>query len=241
MGAPRVSRLLDRTATVQEQWLAWLPVEKERGYAAAVNELEVCYVILSVSLDDGFALCKQGKLLAAREQAVMFAALYDRLANRLQGVSRSLGEHGHEFGTYASVAPLHLEWFRSEPARHMVRHHRLGSRLTLRAQAHFFRKIAVLGEMSAKLQGETRRVAGEIADGTTLRWRSRWAELEALHDDLNTCLRETTVVLKSFFCALPAEELEPFEQRLRSLNLAPVPDASRRWDPFLPKMAPVCR
>jgi hypothetical protein len=32
--------------------------------------------------------------------------------------------------------------------------------------------------------------------------------------DLNTCMGETTVVLKSFFCVLPIEELESFRQKL---------------------------
>jgi hypothetical protein len=41
-----------------------------------------------------------------------------------------------------------------------------------------------------------------------------WRELEVLGYDLNTCMGETTVVLKSFFCALPAEELEAFRQKL---------------------------
>lgn len=236
-----MTRLTSRRASVPEEWVAWLPEEKDCLYGATINELEVSYVILSVSLDDGFALCKQGKLLAARGQAVMFRALYDRLADRLHGVLRSLGEHGQQFGTFSRVAPLNLEWFRSEPARHMVRHHRLLSRLALRERAHFFQKIEVLGQMIVKLQQETHRIVAEIADGTTLRWRTRWADLEVLHDDLNTCLREITVVLKSFFCALPKEEVAPFYQRLRPLSPAPVAGTSRRWDSFLPKMAPVCR
>jgi hypothetical protein len=173
----------------------------------------------------------------------MFAALYDRLADRLHGALRSLREHGQQFGTFASVAPLQLQWFRSDPVRHMVRHHRLASRLALRAQAHFFRKLRLLDEMTSALQQETHRVSGEIADGTTLRWRMRWAELEMLHDDLNTCLQELTVVLKSFFCALPTEELMAFDRRLRSLSPAPMAGTStpRRWGPILSKMAPVYR
>ena len=41
-----------------------------------------------------------------------------------------------------------------------------------------------------------------------------WEELEVLGYDLNTCMGETTVVLKSFFCALPADELESFRSKL---------------------------
>ena len=46
-----------------------------------------------------------------------------------------------------------------------------------------------------------------------------WQELEVLGYDLNTCMGETTVILKSFFCALPPEELEAFRQKL--VNLVP--------------------
>lgn len=241
MGGTRGTRLQNRKASVSEEWLAWLPEDKDRLFNATVNDLEVSYLILSVSLDDGFALCKKGKLLAAREQSVMFTALYDRTANRLHGMLRSLREHSRQFGTFSRVAPLHLEWFRSEPARHMVRCHRLVSRLALRDRSHFSRKIEIIGEIIANLQTETHRITAEIADGTTLRWRARWAELEMLHDDLNTCLREIIVVLKSFFCALPAAEVTPFYERFRSLSPAPIAGTSRRWDPFLPKMAPACR
>lgn len=239
MRASQVSRLLDRTASVQEQWVAWLPEEKERVYTAALKELEVSYVILSVSLDDGFALCKQGKLQAAREQAVVFAALYDRLAERLRIVVRSVGEHGRQFGTHSRVAPLRLDWFRSETARQMVRHHRLAARFRMGVPSHFFHKLKTLDETMGSLQKEARQVSDEIADGTTLRWRTRWGQLEMLHDDLNTCLRELTVVLKSFFCMLPLEQLAAFDKRLRSLNPAPVAGSRRRWDALLPKMAPI--
>ena len=41
-----------------------------------------------------------------------------------------------------------------------------------------------------------------------------WRALEVLGYDLNTCMGETTVVLKSFFCALPGEELKSFRRTL---------------------------
>ena len=44
-----------------------------------------------------------------------------------------------------------------------------------------------------------------------MRPESHWASLDALHFDLNTCLRETIVVLKSFLCHLPAEQAEQFD------------------------------
>src|SRR6266851_5598123 len=44
-------------------------------------------------------------------------------------------------------------------------------------------------------------------------------QLEVLGYDLNTCMGETDVILKSFFCALPPEELETFREKL--VNLVP--------------------
>jgi len=37
-----------------------------------------------------------------------------------------------------------------------------------------------------------------------------WQLLDSLHYDLNTCLRETEIVLKSFLRALPADQLASF-------------------------------
>jgi len=38
----------------------------------------------------------------------------------------------------------------------------------------------------------------------------QWQAVDAAHYDLNTCLREAIVLLKSFLMALPNEELEAF-------------------------------
>jgi hypothetical protein len=40
--------------------------------------------------------------------------------------------------------------------------------------------------------------------------------MERLHYDVNTCLRETQVMLKSFLRALPSQQLDSFEERLRA-------------------------
>ncbi|HEX9224020.1 MAG TPA: hypothetical protein VF860_11860, partial [Candidatus Acidoferrales bacterium] len=42
-----------------------------------------------------------------------------------------------------------------------------------------------------------------------------WLEIDLLHYDLNTCLRESIVILKSFLIVLPHEELTSFEEAAR--------------------------
>ena len=235
----RVDRVR-RTATVQEDWFAWLPEAKDRLFAFTRNELEVSYIILSVALDDAFTLCKQGMLLPAREQAAIFGDLFDRLAGHLRGVLRALYEHGRQFGTLPNVAPLRADFFRSARAQQIARTNNLFSFLVLRSRTRFFRKLGAVEQMVADLHKEARGLTKEIAEGTALSINKQWTQLEVLHYDLNTCLRETTIVLKSFFCVLPGSEMKEFRQRL--LFLAPaVAVRSRRPDLLLPKMVPASR
>ena len=236
-----VNRGLRRTASVQEDWLAWLPEEKDRLFDGTVNELDRSYGILSVTLDDAFNLCQQGKLAPAREQARMFADLFDRLAGRLRGVLRSLYEHSHEFGTFPNTAPLRPGFFRSERGQQVARANNLLAVVRFRARTRFFRKLGALEEIVAGLQREARETAREIAEGVAVSWRKQWTRLEVLDYDLNTSLRETTIVLKSFFCVLPTEELSAFRQRMVSLSPKPFAGQNRRSAQVIAKIEPACR
>lgn len=211
------NRGLRRTASVQEDWVAWLPEEKDRLFDAIVNELETSYKILSVTLDDAFTLCGQGKIVPAREQARMFADLFDRLGARVRGILRSLYEHSRQFGTFPNTAPLRPGFFRSERAQQVARANNLLALVRFRARTRFFRKLGALEEIVAGLQRQVRETARDIAEGVAVSWREHWTHLEVLDYDLNTALCETAIVLKSFFCALPDEELPGFRQRVVSL------------------------
>lgn len=215
-----------RTASVQEDWIAWLPEEKDRLFDATVNELEILYSILSVTLNDAFNLCRQGKIAPAREQARVFAEFFERLGLRLRAVLRGLHEHGREFGTFANTAPLRPGFFRSERARQVARSNSLLALIRFRARTRFFRKLGALEEIVAGLQREARQTAREIAEGIAVSWANQWTRLEVLDYDLNTSLRETEIVLKSFFCALPIEELPIFRQR--AMPPAPQPSHPNR-------------
>jgi hypothetical protein len=45
---------------------------------------------------------------------------------------------------------------------------------------------------------------------------AEWQIIDAAHYDLNTCLRETIVVLKSFFVVLENEQVAPFQRAVRT-------------------------
>ena len=97
------------------------------------------------------------------------------------------------------------------------------AKVVFSSRTRFFHKLSSLGDIIEELQKETCTIVSAVADGNHELTERAWRELEVLGYDLNTCMGETTVVLKSFFCALPAEELEPFRRKL--LTLVPAPQA----------------
>jgi hypothetical protein len=111
--------------------------------------------------------------------------------------------------------------------------------LILRGRTRFFRKLGALEQMVADLNKDAHRVVGEMAEGNSLRMLKQWRRLEILHYDLNTCLCETTVVLKSFFCVLPGDELKEFRTRL--LFLVPAMAARFKRQDSLAKITSTSR
>jgi hypothetical protein len=55
-----------------------------------------------------------------------------------------------------------------------------------------------------------------------------WRRLDACHFDLNTCLREAIVLLKSFLVALPESEVDGFESTYRAQVRAARPSEKDR-------------
>lgn len=210
-----------RARSVCEDWFAWLPAEKDRLFEATVNELEIFYSMLSVTLDEAFDQRGKGLLAHAQVEAGVSGELFDRLAARLVAALRALEDHARHFGTLPNVAPLNPDFFRGETAQRMARKSSLLQRVLFSTRSKFFHKLRAIAETVEDLQGEFRQVAEEIADGASLHPSAGWEALDVLHYDLNTCLRETIVVLKSFLCALPNEEVQPFGQKLQAYGKLP--------------------
>jgi hypothetical protein len=212
VGDTRSPRGVPRSLDVRQDWLAWLPEEKDRFFESVQSQLESSYLIASVSLNDVLTLCREGRLPPPAEQSAIVASLFDRLARQLHAVLRAMGEHARHFGAVPAVIPLRPGFFRSVGAQRIARTNYVVSRVLFSVRARFFRKIRALLQMVAGVQYETRIIARTKAKEIA----HSWNRLEELHYDLNTCLRETMVVLKSFLCVLPGQELAPFEGRLHS-------------------------
>jgi hypothetical protein len=88
------------------------------------------------------------------------------------------------------------------------------AKVVFRERTRFFHKLYSLDEIVEDLQKEARAILEGISEGASQFPDRAWQVLEVLGYDLNTCMGETTILLKSFFCVLPPEELGAFQERL---------------------------
>jgi hypothetical protein len=179
--------------------------------------LESSNFILSISLDEAIFLCKGGQFDSAKERATIIAGLFDRLAVRVGHVLRAIKDHGSHFGTVPNVRPLSSANFRGANAQRISVMDSLLAKVLFRERTRFFHKLSSLGEIIEDLQNEARAAIAGISEGACQVPDQAFQILEVLGYDLNTCMGETTILLKSFFCALPPEELDIFRQKLVTL------------------------
>jgi len=219
----RAKRAGQRSRSVCEDWFAWIPNEMDQLFDATRHELESSNFILSISLDEALSLCKGGQFDSAKERAIVITGLFDRLAVRVGHVIRTIEDHGSHFGTLPNVKPLSHSNFRGATAQRISFVNNMLAKVVFRERTRFFHKLSSLGEIIENLQNDARAIVADIAEGASEFPDRAWQQLEVLGYDLNTCTGETTIILKSFFCVLPPEELESFREKL--VNMVPSPFA----------------
>ncbi len=205
-----------RLTSVQDDWRAWLPEDKDRVFRALAQELEASYTMLSVSLDEAISLQQAGRIAKSRQAAGFTADLGSLFARPMGAMLRGLESHARHFGTVPNAAPLDPDNFRGERCQRAARMSALLSHVLLTQRSQFLHKVHVLFEMVEGLEKDFRAASEELSDGTCIEPTRFWLELDTGHYDLNTCLRESVVVLKSFLVALPSEELARFDQAART-------------------------
>lgn len=232
LGVTRAKRAGQRSRSVCEDWFAWIPSEMDQLFDSTRQELESSNFILSISLDEAISFCKGGQFDSAKERAVVIAGLFDRLGVRVGHVIRTIKNHGSHFGTLPNVKPLSPSNFRGGSAQRVAIMNTLLAKVVFRERTRFFHKLYSLGEIVEDLQKEARAIIAGISDGDSQFPDRAWHQLEVLGYDLNTCMGETTIILKSFFCALPPEELETFREKLVNLVPSVNADAPGRTQPL---------
>jgi hypothetical protein len=200
-------------ARVLADWVGWLPETKRQTFNVYAEECEVSYMMLSISLDEAISLRDSGDLTRSSVVVSVIPGLCVRLTGLLQGMLHSLEEHAKRYGVRPSVAPLNPADFQGKHERRSALKSYLVYGLMRSQRTQFLSKISTLRKMLAHLGNNFRTAAGELASyGAAANAAPLWAAIDTGHFDLNTCLRESTVLLKCFLRALPDDQLVQFQE-----------------------------
>jgi hypothetical protein len=203
-----------RKRSALSAWLARLSAEKAAVYEPSVRELETGYALLSIALDDGLRLCDSGNLWAARGAAGLCAELAERHGVTLCGALSTMERRSRHCGMLPEVHPLDAETFRTEAARSSCFWNGLLHRVLFSSRQRWFHKLETLQTILGDVQETFVCTAREIADGVSVSPLADWETLERAHDDWNTCLRETTVLLKCLLTTLAPGEVQELQREL---------------------------
>lgn len=207
-------------SSVREDWFAQLPEEKQNIFESIVREWEEAYALFSVPLDDAMSLRAQGSLAPARQCIEIAAAVVMDLTAPLASSCRTLEKWGRNLAVPPAVAALNPSFYHSESARQNAQWNQLTHRVLFGGRSRYMHKLRVLQISVSDLGEEFHREAEELSSGSHPHPDACWPRLDELHYDVNTCLRETVVVLKSFLLALPPKNLPVFHGELNHASLA---------------------
>jgi hypothetical protein len=197
---------------VKDDWRARLPEEKLKVFTAYVRRLESAYGMLSVSLNEALALRQEGRLIKCCQAVNVTPSLCARMTEPLASLIRVLSDHAKHYGTVPNAAPLDPQNFQTIKGQRSARMSGLLSKVLLSQRTQFLHKLGTLLEMVENLGKEYCESAEELGRGLSTDPFLLWKTIDAAHYDLNTCLRETIVLLKSFLRALPDDQLANFQK-----------------------------
>jgi hypothetical protein len=215
-----------KLTSVQDDWCAWLPRDKAQAFDDYAHELETLYIMFSVALNEALEFRQTGMLTKSYRAASMTPELCNRLAVSLEALLRTLGDHAKHYGTIPNAASLDPANFQGPKQQRTARMSDLLSRILFTQRSQFLHKIGTLAEMTEDIDKEFGLAVENLASGTSSRPEDDWRVLDAAHYDLNTCLREVIVLLKSFLRVLPQDQLPEFQRTVSSQILASQAPAS---------------
>jgi len=198
---------------LEADWLQRLPADRQHLFATQTRDWEQGYNMFSVTLNGAFTARSEGSLVQARQQVACAADLAERLSDSLLPTLSALARV-RRWRRVPTVEPMQPELFRGEAAQQAATWNVLLHWPLMLRRWQFGLKLNALQRAIEKVTQEFCEVAHDIADGVTVSPSAGWHALEALHDDLNTVLREAFVVLKSFLCAVSAEGYRIFRAAL---------------------------
>jgi hypothetical protein len=214
-------------SSVIHDWSSSLSTAHDESFSRTVIHLERAYWMWSVNLDEALGFRRTGRGTKAALVLTISPALCDRLSHPLQGSLRAMLFHARHFGTSPSLAPLAAYNFRLVSSQRAARFNSLFSKLLLTHKSQFQYKLSVLGDLVADLSSSYVQASEELNEGISVEEDQDWEALQTSHYDLNICLQETIVLLKSFLVALPDTQLEEFNLSLqRQMTCPPAPSTA---------------
>jgi hypothetical protein len=204
-----------RGRSVSDDWRAWLPESKAQVFDHQVRRLESSYTMLSISLDEAIELRQMRQTVKSLQIVAVTSDLCKLLTETVSTLLRALSDHARHYGITPNAAPLDPNNFRGPKWQRSARMSSLLSHVLLSQRLQFLHKLSTLDEMVQDLEQDFRHAAGYLLEGTSSDPSKTWAKVDENHYDLNTCLRETIVVLKSFLIALPESQLGTFKDAVR--------------------------
>ncbi len=204
-----------RTISVSQSWRSPLSADKSVPYLHTLRLLETSYTMFSVNLDEAIGLRRSGHLNKAYLALSLTPALCKRLAEHVQLLLRAMLSHAKHSRMAPSISPLNPENFQHSRSRRAAGFNGLCSRLVLSQRSQFLHKASTLLDLIEDLEKAFSTAASDLKDSTSLQPEREWSVLDVSHYDINTCLRESIVLLKCFLLALPTEQVPEFTAALQ--------------------------
>jgi len=179
--------------------------------------------MMSVTLDEAIELRRKGSVVKAYETIQMARGVCLRFAQSLEIVLGNLHSHAKHFGLVPNAAPLDAANFRGTRGQRTARITGFLNRVLLSHRSQFIHKATTLRQMVAELNEEFSQAVDGLITGLSVRTKNHWECLDRCQFDLNTCLCETVVLLKSFMVVLPEDQLASFESGLALPSVRNIP------------------
>jgi hypothetical protein len=208
--------------SVHADWIGSLPEAKMRTFKMYVRELEASYLMLSIPLDEAIGFRKVGLREESLKHILIIPGLVGQFTKHLDGMLRAMQRHVKKHGVKPSVAPLNPANFLSREGSKGARRSQLLSMVLISRRSQFLEKVRRLGEMVTHIGKDFRCSAEDlISTGAAAEPASYWEAVDTGHYDLNTCFRETIILLKCFIRAIPDPELADFQRTAATILLQP--------------------
>jgi hypothetical protein len=208
--------------SVQADWIGSLPEFKMRTFKMYARELEASYLMLSIPLDEAIGFRKEGLREESLRHVLIIPALAAHFTRHLEGILRAMQLHAKNHRVKPSVVPLNPANFLGRDGSKGARRSQLLSVVLFSRRAQFLEKIRRLREMVTHIDNEFRfAVEDLISTAAAAEPAPLWEAVDTGHFDLNTCLRETIVLLKCFIRAIPDPELAEFQRTAATMLSQP--------------------